>query len=175
MTDDLERYILDHIDREPDNLQRLDRDTHLRLLYPRMCSGHLQGRLLKMLVTMIAPRRVLELGTYSAHRVHLHIGDALEILEQFDQPFDLIYIDANKRDYVAYYEHVLPRLRPGGFIIADNTLWDGKVTDPVEHHDAQTRGICAFNDLVADDPRVQRVILPLRDGLTIIRKLDNQQ
>ncbi len=215
MTDDLERYILDHIDSEPDNLQRLDRDTHLRLLYPRMCSGHLQGRLLKMLVTMIAPRRVLELGTYSAyaalclaegladdqcrvdtielddeledfitehlaqspvgHRVHLHIGDALEILEQFDQPFDLIYIDANKRDYVAYYEHVLPRLRPGGFIIADNTLWDGKVTDPVEHHDAQTRGICAFNDLVADDLRVQRVILPLRDGLTIIRKLDNQQ
>ena len=211
MTDDLERYILDHIDPEPDNLRRLDRDTHLRLLYPRMCSGHLQGRLLKMLVAMIAPRRVLELGTYSAyaalclaegladdqcrvdtielddeledfitehlaqspvgHRVHLHIGDALEIMEQFDQPFDLIYIDANKRDYVGYYGHALPLLRPGGFIIADNTLWDGKVTDPSEHHDAQTRGIRAFNDLVAADPRVQRVILPLRDGLTIIRKL----
>ena len=208
---DLEDYILNHIDAEPENLYRLDRDTHLQLLYSRMCSGHLQGRLLKMLVRMINPKMVLELGTYSAysalclaegltddschvhtieiedeledfirehlaqspfgHRVTLHIGDAADIVPTLGETFDLIYIDANKRDYVAYYHMVMPYLRQGGFIIADNTLWDGKVADGIEHHDAQTQGILAFNDLVAADPRVEKVILPLRDGLTLIHKL----
>ncbi|MBO4871336.1 MAG: O-methyltransferase [Muribaculaceae bacterium] len=207
----LEEYILSHIDEEPENLHRLDRDTHLRLLYPRMCSGHHQGRLLKMLVRMIQPRLVLELGTYSAysalclaegladdtchvhtieiddelddfirehlaqspvgHRVTLHIGDAAQVVPTIEGDFDLVYIDANKRDYIAYYDLVMPRLRPGGFIIADNTLWDGKVADGAEHHDAQTQGILAFNDRVAADPRVEKVILPLRDGLTLIHKL----
>ena len=215
MTQELEDYILAHIDAEPEHLHQLDRDTHIQLLYSRMCSGHLQGRVLKMLVRMIRPKRVLELGTYSGYasqclaeglldddaivhtievedeledflrehfakspvgeRIKLHIGDCNEIVPQLGGEFDLVFIDANKRQYVNYFNLVIDHVKPGGFIIADNTLWDGKVTDPVEHHDAQTRGICAFNDLVADDPRVQRVILPLRDGLTIIRKLDNQQ
>lgn len=209
----LEDYIASHIDAEPDNLYRLDRDTHLRLLYPRMCSGHLQGRLLKMLVRMIRPKLVLELGTYSAysalclaegldddtchvhtieiddeledfirehleqspvgHRVTLHMGDAADIVPTLGLQFDLIYIDANKRHYIDYYNLVMPHLRQGGFIIADNTLWDGKVADGIDHHDAQTQGILAFNDLVATDPRVEKVILPLRDGLTLIHKKAN--
>ncbi|MCQ2287896.1 MAG: O-methyltransferase [Muribaculaceae bacterium] len=210
MDEKLEQYVLAHIDAEPDNLKRLDRDTHLRLLYSRMCSGHLQGRLLKMLVRMINPNQVLELGTYSGysalcmaeglmqpdaaihtieiedeledflrehfaqsphgHRVHLHIGDAVQVLDELDGSFDLAFIDANKRDYVEYYNMVLPRITPGGYIIADNTLWDGKVVDWGKHLDAQTKGILDFNDLVASDPRVEVVIIPLRDGLTIIRK-----
>ncbi|MBR1803518.1 MAG: O-methyltransferase [Muribaculaceae bacterium] len=211
MTEQLEEYISSHIDPEPENLYRLDRDTHLRLLYSRMCSGHLQGRLLKMLVRMIRPKMVLELGTYSAysalcmaegladdschvhtieiedeledfirehlaqspvgHRVTLHIGDAACIIPTLNETFDLVYIDANKRHYVEYYDLVMPHLRSGGFIIADNTLWDGKVADGQEHHDAQTRGILDFNDHVAADPRVEKVIIPLRDGLTLIHRL----
>ncbi|MDE6450537.1 MAG: O-methyltransferase [Muribaculaceae bacterium] len=213
MTPQLEEYILDHIDREPDNLRRLSRDVNVYLLYPRMCSGHLQGRILRMLTAMAAPQRVLELGTYAAYsalciaeglppgghlhtieiddemedfirqqldsspygnRVTLHIGDALTLIPTLgDQPWDMVFIDANKRTYVEYYEMILPRLRPGGYIVADNTLWDGKVTDPQHNHDAQSRGIMAFNDLVAADNRVEKVILPLRDGLTIIRKKDH--
>lgn len=211
MDEKLEQYVLAHIDAEPENLHRLDRDTHLRLLYSRMCSGHLQGRLLKMLVRMINPRMVLELGTYSGYsalcmaegllrpeacvhtieiedeledflrehfaqsphgyRVHLHIGDAVKVLGEIEGDFDLAFIDANKRDYVEYYEMVLPRIAPGGFIIADNTLWDGKVVDWGKTLDAQTAGILAFNDRVAADPSVEVVIIPLRDGLTIIHKL----
>lgn len=214
MTPQLEEYILDHIDREPDNLRQLSRDVNVYLLYPRMCSGHLQGRILRMLTAMAAPQRVLELGTYAAYsalciaeglppgahlhtieiddemedfirqqldaspygnRVTLHIGDALTLIPTLgDQPWDMVFIDANKRTYVEYYEMILPRLRPGGYIVADNTLWDGKVTDPQHNNDAQSRGIMAFNDLVAADNRVEKVILPLRDGLTIIRKKDHQ-
>ena len=210
MTEQLEEYILAHIDPEPEHLRRLDRDTHVRLLYPRMCSGHLQGRLLKMLVRMVNPMSVLELGTYSGYatqclaeglqrdgahvhtieiddeledficqhlaqspvgdRISLHIGDAVSILQQLDRKFDLIYIDANKRDYLAYYDLAMAHLVTGGYIIADNTLWDGKVTDKA-CHDAQTCGIRQFNDRVAGDPRVERVILPLRDGLTLIRRM----
>lgn len=210
MTPELEDYILDHIDSEPENLKKLARDVNVYLLYPRMCSGHLQGRILKMLTTMIAPRRVLELGTYAGysalsiaeglredahlhtieiddemedfirqrfnespygHRITLHIGNAVDIIPSLgDEPWDMIFIDANKRSYIDYYRMLLPRLRPGGYILADNTLWDGKVTDPQHNYDAQTRGIMEFNDLIASDPAVERVILPLRDGLTIIRK-----
>lgn len=210
MTEQLEDYILRHIDAEPEHLYRLDRDTHIKLLYSRMCSGHLQGRLLKMLVRMVKPRCVLELGTFSGYsaqclaeglldpdaelhtieiedeledflrahfgqspvgsRIHLHIGDANEILPRLGGEFDLVFVDANKRQYPEYYEMVLPHVVPGGFIIADNTLWDGKVADPTAKHDAQTEGIRRFNDMVAADPRVEKVIVPLRDGLTIIYK-----
>lgn len=205
----LEDYILGHIEKEPEALRKLNRDTHVGQLYSRMCSGHLQGRILKMLTCMIAPRRILELGTFTGYsalcfaegmpqdaelhtieifdemedfirerfdsspyagRMHLHIGDALEIIPGIKGDFDLVFIDANKRNYIEYYEMVLPRLTPGGYIIADNTLWDGKVADPAANNDAQTRGILDFNDHVANDPRVTCVIIPLRDGLTIIRK-----
>ena len=210
MNEQLNDYILNHIDAEPEHLYRLERDTHLRLLYSRMCSGHLQGRLLKMLVRMAKPERILELGTFSGysaqclaegllsgdaqvhtieiedeledflrqhfadspvgHRIHLHIGDATQILPQLNLMFDLVFIDANKRHYPQYYELVLPWLTPGGFIIADNTLWDGKVAEPHTKIDPQTEGILSFNQMVAADPRVEKVIIPVRDGLTIIYK-----
>lgn len=209
LTDD---YILSHIDPEPPYLHALYRDTHLKLLYPRMASGHLQGHLLKMLVQMIRPQRVLEIGTYSGYSalcmaeglpeggriltyeindeqeeftrpwfdnspyaacIDFRIGDALNEVPRLQQTFDLVYIDADKRKYVEYYEMSLQWLRPGGYIIADNTLWDGHVLE--EHprpSDLQTIGIRHFNDLVAQDQRVEKVILPLRDGLTLIRKKD---
>lgn len=204
----MEDYILAHISPEPDHLARLYRHTHLTHLYPRMCSGHLQGRLLAMLVSMIKPMRVLELGTFTGYsalclaetlpdggqvhtieiddemedeltrlfatspggdRITLHIGDALEVIPTLHEPWDLVYIDANKRDYTAYIDLLLPTLRPGTFIIADNTLWDGKVYDTAKNHDAQTLGLDAFNTYVASHPRLSSVILPLRDGLTLIR------
>ena len=211
MTQELEDYILAHIDAEPEHLHELDRDTHIELLYSRMCSGHLQGRLLKMLVRMIRPKLVLELGTYSGYsaqclaeglldddahlhtmeiedvpikqpmahfakspvgdRITLHIGDCNEILPRINRQFDLVFIDANKRQYVDYFNLVINHVKPGGFIIADNTLWDGKVVDlHGKKMDDQTRGILQFNDLVANDPRVETVIVPLRDGLTILYK-----
>ncbi len=206
----LDDYILQHIDPEGDYLHALYRDTHLKLLYPRMASGHLQGRILKMLVCMIRPQTVLEIGTYSgysalcmaeglpaggiihtfeindeqevftrpwlegspyADRIEMHIGDALELVPKLGLRFDLAYIDADKRKYTAYYEMVLPLLNAGGYILADNTLWDGHVLEEHPHaSDLQTIGIKAFNDHVAQDDRVEKVILPLRDGLTLIRK-----
>ena len=206
----LDEYILEHIDEENDYLKALYRDTHLKLLYPRMASGHLQGRLLKMFVRMIQPRQILEIGTYSgysalcmaeglseggmihtfeindeqedftrpwlenspyADKIKFYIGDALDLIPQTNLTFDLAFIDGDKRKYIDYYEMVLPRLKEGGYIIADNTLWDGHVLEEQPHRtDMQTIKIKAFNDLIANDKRVEKVILPLRDGLTIIRK-----
>lgn len=210
MTAELDQYILDHIDAEGEYLHALWRDTQLRLAYGQMASGHLQGRLLKMLVQMIAPRMLVELGTFSgysalsmaeglqpgaelhtfeifdemedfvrpwierseyADRIHLHIGDAMELVPQMDVEWDMAFVDADKRRYVEYYEMLLPRIRKGGFMLVDNTLWYGRVLE--EHpraSDLQTNAIKAFNDLVAADGRVEKVILPLRDGLTLIRK-----
>lgn len=204
-------YIAAHTSPEPDHLNRLYRHTNLTRLYPRMCSGHVQGRLLTMLTMMVNPSRVLELGTFSGYsalclaeglsrpdarvdtieiddetedellqlfataphgdKIDLHIGDALEVVPRLPHTWDLIYIDANKRLYAEYLELVLPRLSPGGFIIADNTLWDGKVLDINANHDPQTLALARFNDLVASRPDLLTVILPLRDGLTLIRKL----
>lgn len=204
----IDDYILGHIDPESEYLHRLYRATQLHLLYGRMASGHLQGRMLKMLVGMIHPKLVLEIGTYSgysglciaeglpedghlhtieindeqedftlpwfqnspyADKITMHIGDAIDVIPQLGLSFDLAFIDGDKRRYVDYYELVLRNLNPGGYIIADNTLWDGHVLE-ADTHDPQTIGIQAFNDLVASDTRVEKVILPIRDGLTIIHK-----
>lgn len=209
-TDALDAYILQHIDEETEYLKALYRATHVKLLRPRMASGHLQGRMLKMFVQMIRPKQVLEIGTYSgysalcmaegleegamlhtfeindeqedftrpwlekspyADKIKFYIGDALEMVPAMDITFDLVFMDGNKRFYLEYYEMVLKKMNAGGYIIADNTLWDGHVLEEHPHHtDTQTIGIKAFNDFVAADPRVEKVILPLRDGLTIIRK-----
>ena len=205
----LDDYILLHSDAEPEYLAKVNRATHVKLINPRMCSGHLQGRVLSMFCHMIQPKCILELGTFtgysaicmaealpqdgvlhtiecddeledfirqnfagSAHgdKIKLHIGDALAEIEKLDETLDLVFIDADKREYLAYYEAVLPKLRVGGYILADNTLWDGKVIKPVEPNDKQTIEIMRFNDFVAADPRVEKVMLPLRDGLTVIRK-----
>lgn len=217
--DDLDDYVKDHIDAEGEYLHRLYRATNVHLLYGRMASGHVQGRLLKMLVEMIRPRQILELGTYSgysglclaegqaaaaanegwtaeeyhlhtveindeqedftlpwfqnspyANNITMHIGDALELVPTLGVEFDMAFIDADKRIYLEYYEMVLKCMRKGGYILADNTLWDGHVLDK-NPRDQQTRGIQTFNDFVAKDTRVEKVIVPIRDGLTIIKKL----
>ena len=208
-TESIDEYILQHIDAESDYLKALYRDTNVKLLRPRMASGHLQGRMLKMFVEMIRPRQILEIGTYSgysalclaeglpeggmlhtfeindeqedftrpwiensllADKIRFYIGDALKLVPEMNQTFDLAFVDGDKRKYIEYYEMVLQHLSDGGYFIADNTLWDGHVLEQPHSSDMQTIGIKAFNDLVAADDRVEKVILPLRDGLTIIRK-----
>ena len=206
----LDNYILTHSDPEPDYLYKLWRATNIHLLHGRMASGHLQGRLLKMLVGMIRPKNVLEVGTFSgysalsmaegledgghlytfeindeqedftrpwieqspwADRITFLIGDAITEAPRLGVSFDLAFIDGDKRTYRETYEMALSVVRKGGFILADNTLWDGHVVDPYYGKDQQTQGIVSFNDYVRQDSRVERVILPLRDGLTLIRKL----
>lgn len=205
----LDEYIAQHIEPEPEYLYRLWRATNIHMLHGRMASGHLQGRLLKMLVEMIRPRNILEVGTFSGYsaismaegledggmvytfeindeqedftrpwfenspykdQIHFLIGNALDIVPTLDVTFDLAFVDGDKRLYKEYYEMVLQHLRPGGYMLADNTLWDGHVIEEPTPKDAQTKGIMAFNDYLAKDTRVEKVILPLRDGLTIIRK-----
>lgn len=210
MNEELEQYILGHIDPEGDYLHRLYRATHLHTLHGRMASGHLQGRLLRMIVRMIRPKNILEVGTFSgysaicmaegieeggkvwtfeindeqedftrpwiegspvADRIEFIIGDAITMAPSLGIVFDMAFVDGDKRTYVETYEMAMSVLRRGGYIIADNTLWDGHVTDHAYDRDSQTAGIRRFNDHVAADPRVEKVILPLRDGLTIIRKI----
>lgn len=202
-------YILSHSEPEPEYLHELWRATHLHTLHGHMVSGHLQGRLLKMLVEMIRPQRVLEVGTFSGYsalcmaeglpdgghlwtyeindemedftrkwlenspyhdRITFMIGDAVTEAPKLNLDFDLAFIDGDKRNYVETYEAILPIVKKGGFLLADNTLWDGHVTDSAYDHDRQTQGIRRFNDHVAADPRTEQVILPIRDGLTLIRK-----
>lgn len=211
MTEDIEKYVLAHSAPEGDYLYRLYRATNIHTIHGRMASGHLQGRLLKMLVRMIRPKNILEVGTFSgysaicmaegldeggkvwtfeindemedftrpwienspvADKIDFRIGDANVEAPKLGVTFDLAFVDGDKRTYVETYEMVLRLLRPGGYIIADNTLWDGHVTDPAYDHDHQTQGIRLFNDHVAADNRVEQVIVPLRDGLTLIRKKD---
>lgn len=214
--DQLYRYIGDHSSPQTGALDWIVRQTHLRTNHARMLSGHVQGRFMTMLVQMLQPVNILELGTFTGYsavclamgmpedghidtlevndeledlilegfrkagfsdRITLHIGDAKETLASFraeilsgERPmYDLVYMDANKREYCEYYGLLSGIVRPGGFILADNVLWDGKVyQDPVPQ-DGQTQGIARFNDMVAADPRVESVMLPLRDGLSIIR------
>lgn len=208
-TDKLDRYVAEHIDAEGDYLYRLYRATNIHTIHGRMASGHLQGRLLKLLVKMFQPKNILEVGTFSgysaicmaegltdggklytfeindemedftrpwiegsevADKIDFRIGDAIELAPKLGVVFDMAFIDGDKRTYVETYEMVMSILRPGGFILADNTLWDGHVVEEAYDHDHQTIGIRKFNDHVATDSRVEKVILPLRDGLTIIRK-----
>lgn len=206
----IDSYILSHSEAEPAYLSDIVRATHLHMINPRMMSGHLQGRILKMLVEMTGSRRIIEIGTFSGYsalcmaeglpadgtidtievddeqedfirrqlsraphgvKVSLHIGDALDVIPTLNGPYDMAFIDADKRSYRLYYELLLPLMSTGGIILADNTLWDGKVLDPSPAPgDHQTIAIKEFNNFIATDTRVEKVILPLRDGLTIIRK-----
>ena len=209
MKDELQDYILAHIEPEPEYLYRLWRATNIYTIHGRMVSGHLQGRLLKMFVQLIRPKNILEVGTFSgysaicmaegleeggrvytfevndemedftrpwieqspvADKIEFRIGDANKLAPQLGIEFDMAFIDGDKRTYVETYETVFPLLREGGFLLADNTLWDGHVVDENYNRDHQTRGINLFNEHVANDPRAEQVILPLRDGLTIVRK-----
>lgn len=206
---ELDQYISEHIMPEEDFLTELDRETNLTCFYPRMLSGHVQGKVLYMLCKMINPQTVLELGTYTgysaismglalqegsvihtveiddekegiiskyiekaglAEKIICHFGDVKTIIPAIDETFDLVFIDADKREYTTYYQLVFEKLRPGGYMVADNILWDGKVVDPAEKQDAQTRGIIEFNNMVQADDRVENVIFPFRDGMMVIRK-----
>ena len=206
----IEDYILEHIDEEPDYLSAINRKTWVRLMNPRMCSGHLQGRVLSMIGKMIQPRNVLEIGTFTGYsalcfaeslqeggcvetieiddeledfirenfnsspyqdRIKLHVGEALDIIPALNNEYDLVFLDADKSQYTRYFELVLPKIRKGGFILADNTIWGGKVVEDVQSNDWQTKEIIRFNDMIKADRRVEKVILPVRDGLTVIRKL----
>src|SRR5574344_1323085 len=206
----IDRYMVDHSDVDPAYLARINRETHLQTINPRMMSGHFQGRILKMLVRMVRPLRVLEIGTFTGYSalcmaeglaegghvdtieiddeletfirhnfaespynelITLHIGDARKIVAEMDADFDFVFIDADKREYREYYELVLPKVVKGGFILADNTLWDGKVLlESPSSGDHQTIEIKKFNDFITQDCRVEKVMLPLRDGLTVMMK-----
>ena len=205
----IEEYILNHIDEEPAYLAAINRNTWVRQMNPRMCSGHLQGRVLSMIARMIQPQQILEVGTFTGYsalcfaealpengcvdtiemddeledfirdncrnspyenKINLYIGDALEIIPSLEKMYDLVFLDAEKSQYTRYYDAVFPKVKNGGYILADNTIWDGKVTQNVLSNDLKTREIIRFNDLIKADSRVEKVILPLRDGLTIIRK-----
>ncbi|TFH34147.1 MAG: O-methyltransferase [Bacteroidia bacterium] len=209
MKEPIEQYILDHITEEPQLLKELYLDTHRRVVNPNMISGHIQGRLLNMLVKMINPVSVLEIGTYTGYsaiciasalqagarlhtierndelieisseyilrsglsgRIVQHAGDAREIIPVIEGFFDLVFIDGDKREYNEYYDLVFDRVAGGGYIIADNVLWDGKVADS-EADDPMTTGIRKFNHRIKNDPRVENTIIPLRDGLMLTRKL----
>ena len=212
--DALEKYVHDFSEPEEELLHELDRETNLRAVAPRMISGHIQGRLLEMLVRMLRPRRALEIGTFtgysalsmaaglgeeatldtievddeleelaqsffdrSAHgsRIRLHIGSALDIAPGLGGVFDLVFIDGDKREYPDYYRMLMgddggcPLVRSDSVLIADNILWSGKVVQPIAHNDRHTQAVMEFNRMVREDPRVENVIVPLRDGLNLIR------
>ena len=205
----LQRYVEDHSEPESDLLQRINRETHLYVLKPRMLSGHLQGRVLSMLSQMIRPRQILEMGTYTGYatlclaeglaeggkiitidnneelshrtkayfgesnfkdRIEMKVGNAMEIIPQLDTAWDLVFIDADKENYLNYFNLVIDQVNSGGFLIADNVLWSGKVSD-ISENDDTTESIRNFNQKVNADSRVQNVLFPVRDGLMVIRKL----
>lgn len=208
--EELAKYVEEHSQQESELLKRINRETHLEVLRPRMLSGHLQGRVLSMLSKMIRPTNVLEIGTYTGYsalciaeglapegkiitidkneelearvrgyfkesgfgsQIELRIGDAMEIIPALSQTFDLIFIDADKSNYLNYFNLVIDHLQPGGYIIADNVLWSGKVIEPVAEDDVDTKALLKFNKAITEDARVENVLFPIRDGLMIIRKL----
>lgn len=212
--DALQQYIHAHTSPEEALLHELDRQTNLRVIQPRMLSGHIQGRLLEMVVRMIRPHRILEIGTFTGYsalcmaagldddgelhtievedelesfaqsffdrsshssKIRLHIGSALDIAPTLGGRFDFVFIDGDKREYPEYYHMLMgdgggmPLVGSGSWLVADNILWSGKVVEPLAHGDRHTQALLEFNDIITEDPRVENVILPLRDGLNIIR------
>lgn len=207
INDDLQQLLLNYCEPETELLQHIDRETNLKVLMPRMLSGHYQGRVLSMLSKMVAPKRILEIGTFTGYatlclaeglmadgliytldinaeledlvrnnfaksplneKIKYIIGDATKTVNQLDEVFDIVFIDADKKNNGTYYDLIFDRVRPGGIIIVDNVLWSGKVLQ--EKQDKDTRNITSFNDKIAEDERVEKLILPVRDGLFVIRK-----
>ncbi|MFM1915269.1 MAG: hypothetical protein RLZZ531_938 [Bacteroidota bacterium] len=208
ISQEIDRYCCDHSEVENDLLKRINRETHVEVLQPRMLSGHFQGRVLSMLSKMIQPKRILEIGTYTgysalclaeglssdgklvtidvneelvnrvkgyfnaseyAKQIEYILSPALEVIPTLKEEWDLVFIDADKQNYIAYYELVLPLVKPGGYIILDNVLWSGKVADP-EKNDKDTVLLRELNTIIHADDRVEEVLLPIRDGLMIARK-----
>lgn len=206
---DYEEYASKHSSDETEILKQLNRETNLKIMQPRMLSGHLQGKLLELLSSMIKPERILEIGTYTGYsaialaqgltengilhtidineelesivkdyiqksgfenKIKFHIGDALQIIPQIDEIFDLVFIDADKENYINYFNMIIDKVRKGGIIIADNVLWSGKVLNEATKNDLDTINLQKFNKLVTEDKRVENVLLPFRDGLMIMMK-----
>ncbi len=209
LPEDIDQYTVKHSSAEPELLQKLNRETHQKILQPRMLSGHYQGRVLSMLTKLINPKNILELGTYTgysalcmaegmqadgvlhtidkneelfdfqrkyfdksswAKQIIQHLGEAKQIIPRLDLNFDLVFLDADKSNYLTYFELIVPKLNSGGVILTDNVLWSGKVTKALNPNDEDTRVLLAYNKKVNEDPRVESVMLPIRDGLTITRK-----
>jgi caffeoyl-CoA O-methyltransferase len=207
---ELENYIEQHSQKEPELLAALNKETYQKILLPRMLSGHFQGRVLSMLSKLIRPLNILEIGTYTGYsalclcegmqpngqlhtidikeelvdfqRKHFdkspwgtqitqHLGEAVSIIPNLDLKFDLVFIDADKENYLNYFELIVPKMNPGGIILSDNVLWSGKVLEPLQKNDTSTKVLLEYNELLNNDPRVETVLLPIRDGLTVSRVL----
>jgi caffeoyl-CoA O-methyltransferase len=210
ISQDLENYIEQHSEKEPELLAFLNKETYQKILLPRMLSGHFQGRVLSMLSKLICPMNILEIGTYTGYsalclcegmqdngmlhtidikeelidfqRKHFdkspwgnkiiqHLGEAVTIIPTLDLKFDLVFIDADKENYINYFELIIPKMNKGGIILSDNVLWSGKVLEPLNPKDISTKILLEYNLLLKNDPRVETVLLPIRDGLTVSRVL----
>lgn len=205
----IEDYIRKNSSKEPEILKDLNKETHLKVLNPRMLSGHIQGRFLSIITKLIKPKKILEIGTYTGysaicmaegliengiiHTIDIneelvsiqnkyfakskcnnsiiqHVGDARNIIKSINEKFDLVFLDADKENYIEYYELVIEKVKKGGLIIADNVLWTGKVVEPKKDDDELTQYLIDFNKMINEDDRVENIILPLRDGLNVILK-----
>ena len=205
----IEDYIRKNSSKEPEILKDLNKETYLKVLNPRMLSGHLQGRFLSIITKLIKPKKILEIGTYTGysaicmaegliekgiiHTIDIneelvsiqnkyfvkskcnnsiiqHVGDARNIIKRINEKFDLVFLDADKENYIEYYELVIEKVKKGGLIIADNVLWTGKVVEPEKDDDELTQYLIDFNKMINEDDRVENIILPLRDGLNVILK-----
>jgi caffeoyl-CoA O-methyltransferase len=210
ISQELEDYIEQHSEKEPQLLAALNKETYQKILLPRMLSGHFQGRVLSMLAKLIRPVNILEIGTYTGYsalclcegmqengmlhtidikeelidfqRKHFdkspwgkqivqHLGEAVDIIPTLDIKFDLVFIDADKENYINYFNIILPKMNKGGIILSDNVLWSGKVLEPIHPNDLSTKILVEYNALLKNDPRVETVLLPIRDGLTVSRVL----
>ena len=210
ISEELENYVANHSQAEPELLAKLNRETHQKILQPRMLSGHFQGRVLSMLSKIIHPKHILEIGTYTGYaalclaeglakdgtldtidvneelvdfqkkyfdasaykdQIFQHLGNALEIIPRLNKKFDLVFIDADKENYINYFHMIVPMMNKGGIILSDNVLWSGKVLEELNAKDKSTKVLLEYNKLLKDDPRVETVLLPIRDGLTVSRVL----
>ena len=210
ISEELEDYVANHSQIEPELLAKLNKETHQKVLQPRMLSGHFQGRVLSMLSKIISPTTILEIGTYTGYaalclaegltengtldtidvneelvdfqkkyfdvspwkdQIFHHLGDALEVIPTLDKKFDLVFIDADKENYIAYFNMMVPMMNKGGIILSDNVLWSGKVLEEVKSSDKTTQILLEYNKLINEDKRVETVLLPIRDGLTVTRVL----
>ena len=210
ISQDLEDYIEQHSEKEPELLAALNKETYQKILLPRMLSGHFQGRVLSMLSKLIRPLNILEIGTYTGYsalclcegmqdngqlhtidikeelidfqRKHFdkspwgkqitqHLGEAVAIIPNLELKFDLVFIDADKENYLNYFELIVPKMNKGGIILSDNVLWSGKVLEPLNPKDLSTKILLEYNHVLATDTRVETVLLPIRDGLTVSRVL----
>jgi len=210
ISQELENYIEQHSEKEPELLAALNKETYQKVLLPRMLSGHFQGRVLSMLSKLIRPMDILEIGTYTGYsalclcegmqengilhtidikeelvdfqrkyfdkspwgkQIVQHLGEAVDIIPTLELKFDLVFIDADKENYINYFEMIVPKMNKGGIILSDNVLWSGKVLEPLHPNDLSTKILLEYNRLLKNDPRVETVLLPIRDGLTVSRVL----